>query len=64
MAEIVRCTDRWERLIVLIEDRWVDHILTRRPEFAGQQAVLEATLTDPAFVNHDRSHPKETRKWP
>ena len=55
MAETFRCTDRWGRLIVLREDRWETHIILRHPEFRGGQTIVETILTDPAFVNYDRS---------
>lgn len=57
MAEILRCTDQWGRTITLAQARWQGHILVNHPEMAGQEAIVQQTLTDPICVNHDKDFP-------
>ena len=53
MPELFRCTDPWGREIVLSLERWRDHVLGGHPELAGHEALLEAALTRPSYVNRD-----------
>lgn len=58
MAAVLRCRDRWGRTVVLNEDRWVHHVLRRRPYFRGhERACVEETLGDPEFVTLDADDP-------
>jgi hypothetical protein len=58
MADLLRCQDRWGRTVVLDEDRWIDHVLRRRPYFRGRErSCVEETLADPEFVTLDVDDP-------
>lgn len=58
MAEVLRCRDRWGRMIVFDEPVWFDHVLRRRPSFRGQErSCVEETLSDPDFVTRDIDDP-------
>lgn len=51
--EILRCTDRWGRDVVLTDDRWFGKIQRRHPEITEE--ALELVLTDPDLVNWDKA---------
>ena len=56
MDEVFRVTDRWARVIVLTQQQWQSHVLTRHPDLHGLETVVADTLTDPTFVNFDRTY--------
>ena len=53
MAVVLRSRDRFGRDVVLTRRCWSDHVLRRRPYFAGQERIVAQALTSPTFVNHD-----------
>lgn len=54
MAIILEGEDRWDRPVVLHPSCWVDHVVRRRPDFAGQeQSCVGTILAAPAFVRRD-----------
>lgn len=56
MAELVRCSDRNGRVVVLTDEIWVNHIIDRHPEFTGLEACIEMAITDPYRVTQDARH--------
>ncbi|MBA2277959.1 MAG: hypothetical protein H0W06_09385 [Chloroflexia bacterium] len=54
---IFRCLDHWGRAVILTERRWAEHVLSRRPYFAGHEEDVRDTITDPAFVVYDIDYP-------
>ena len=55
MRETLRCQDRWERDLVLTDERWYGKILLDHPELTDALRAVRSTLTDPEFVNYDKS---------
>lgn len=51
--DLFRLVDHWGRTVVLTETQWIDHVLPRHPELLGHDALVEAVLRDPHFVNLD-----------
>lgn len=54
MLETLRCRDRWEREIVLLDGRWYGKILLDHPGLTNALRAVANTLTDPEFVNYDK----------
>ncbi len=58
MTVILECEDRWRQAVVLHDRTWNDHVLSRRPYFAGhEQACVAAILAGPSFVRRDVDYP-------
>ena len=57
MADVLRCTDRWGREIVLTDECWNGHILPDRAILRGLESRLEVVLTDPYRVRRDATNP-------
>lgn len=53
VAEFLRCVDQWGRTVVLMKDRWHDHILTEHAELAGNQDCICQALASPTEARHD-----------
>lgn len=56
MAELLRYTDQWGRVIVLSEEQWFGHILIGHGELLGQVNAIHRVLTKPDRVNFDQRH--------
>ena len=58
MTEILRCPDQWGREILLNEDRWFGHVVSRRPYFLGRENdCVGEILIRPSFVTYDVDDP-------
>lgn len=51
---LLRCADRFNREIVLYQDRWYDHIMSDHQELSGREAAVLATLEHPHAIRRDR----------
>lgn len=55
MLETLRCQDRWEREIILTDERWHGKILFDHPVLADCLDHVKQTLTAPDVVNYDQT---------
>lgn len=55
--EILSCTDRWSRTVVLTDGAW-SHILIEHAEMDGQEGAIDATVTAPDYVMDDVEIPE------
>jgi hypothetical protein len=51
------CADRFGREVVLYEDTWYDHVLSKRHILAGRLAAVEAAIMHAERITHDRKDP-------
>jgi len=56
MTEVLRCLDRWHRVIILPEDNWAEKITPLHLELIGNELSVEQTLADPDIVAFDRDY--------
>jgi hypothetical protein len=57
MAELLHCTDRWGRDIILTDAQWDGHILPGHGELTGNLSCIREALENPTLVNHDVLNP-------
>lgn len=55
MDEVFRVTDRWGRVVVLTQARWLSHVVPKHPELAASAAVVADTVREPTQVRFDRT---------
>jgi hypothetical protein len=54
MAAVLECADRWGRSVTLHDRCWYDHVVRRRPYFAGNEhSCVAAIVANPSFVRRD-----------
>lgn len=57
MAEILRCQDRWGRIVILHDDTWYEKILMDHAEVPDNPSMVEEVIQDPDRVNFDALSP-------
>lgn len=57
MAELLRCTDRWGREVILSDGQWSGHIQPGHAEMTNQLAAVRRAIEAPDRVNHDQRNP-------
>lgn len=56
MAEVFRCRDKDNVIIICPEDTWKNHIVAEHPEMEGCEAYVKAAIEKPYQIYQDGRH--------
>lgn len=59
MAEIFRCRDKDNVIVICTKDTWENHIVAEHSEMKGCEVIVKAAIEKPYQIYQDGRHPNQ-----